>query len=270
MPRTGICCAVDGAHVDDHECLRCKMAGCDRVATPCSLSYEMLKGMMDGSGRASAHTSATMLTSSCPRRTVLERDQLYHANPLRLFPAWRGTMGHLMTERHPQPGCIYEQRFETQIEVDGCLHKVTGQIDKLNIARREIEDFKTKDDQKLGRLKSAEDAHVLQLNIYRWLVYVGWPQKKLSCQETSFKPGIPAEIEIETLKLTYWSMKSPKPLSAPLMDLEEIEAYVVERVRLLHRDELPGVPVDLDPERSKLCLDWCPVRDHCMQRLYGF
>lgn len=268
MPRIGIQCPVDQACIDDQTCLTCR-SGAPRAGRHCDFSYEMLQGMMDNSGRKTAHVSATMLTASCQRRTWLEREQDYHVSPLQLFPSWRGTMGHAMTERHPQPDVIYEQRFEIEIQLSGQTMKVTGQIDKLNIHGRLIEDFKTKADGKLKSLKEPESAHIWQLNVYRYLVKHGWPQQPFTHRRKKYQPGKSAKIEVETLKLTYWSMSEPRPLWAPVYTDAEVEAFIKERA-VTYISECPDVPADLDPFRSRLCSDWCAVRDHCVDRLVGF
>lgn len=268
MPRIGIVCPVDGADVADHACLTCR-TGAPRAGAHCHFSYEMLKGMMDSSGRATAHISATMLTTVCPRRVWLEPREDYHVSPLRLFPAWRGTMGHLMTEAHPAPDVIYERRFEVQLEIAGEPVRVTGQIDKLDIRNRRIEDFKTKADAKIGKLREPELAHVWQLNIYRFLVMHGWPQQAFTLDGMAYKPGTPAGIAIDELKLTYWSMQEPKALAAPVLDEGEVTAFIHARAAGLIGD-CPPVPDHLDPYRDKLCVDWCPVRQHCLVRNLGF
>lgn len=269
MPRVGVHCPVDGERIDDQACLSCK-SGSPRPAcgTSCIYSFEMLKGMLDSSGRTTAHVSATMLTSSCPRRTWLEQNTSWHANPQAMFPAWRGTMGHRMTEAHPEPGCIYEQRFETRLRIGKTTYKVTGQIDKLDIRRSAITDFKTKTDSKIKRLKEPQADHVMQLNVYRWLVSTGWPQKRFELDGRIYRPNEPANIVIDSLNLMYWSMETTKTMAAPIMELDEVAAWVEERV--LGLQELPPIPDDLDPNRSKLCTDWCAVRDECLAREIGF
>lgn len=266
MPRIGICCPVDNATVDDDSCLACR-TGPPRAGVHCNYSYEMLKGMMDSSGRATAHLSATMLTSLCPRRTQLEQQESFHMSPSRLFPAWRGTMGHRMTEAHPEPDCIYEQRFEAHLMIDDRKIRITGQVDKINPGQRLIQDFKTKTDSKLTRLKTPEESHIQQLNIYRWLVWHGWPQKKLKHGEVLYKVGWPAHIEIDRLELLYWSMNGTKPLPCPTWSFEETEAFIREKVAVL-TGELAEVPATLNPTSSRMCLDWCPVRMHCLSAVF--
>lgn len=267
MPRCGILCPVDQTKISDEECLSCR-TGAPRAGEHCVFTFEMLAGMMDGSGRERAHVSATMLTSGCPRRVVLERQTDWHANPQTAFAAWRGTMGHAMTERHPEPGCVYEQRFETELAIAGRKQKITGQVDKIDLNQRLITDFKTKTESKLKRLKAPQPEHVLQLNIYRWLLTVGWPQRKLTVGDRVYVPRKPAGIAIDRLRLVYWSMEGPKEMEAPLMELDEVEAVVRSRLELL--SGLPPVPDDLDPWKSVICTKWCAVRDACVAAQLGF
>lgn len=268
MPRIGIQCPIDKELIEDHTCLTCR-TGAPRAGTHCHFSYEMLKGMMDSSGRATAHISATMLTTVCQRRVWLERHEDYHVSPVQLFPAWRGTMGHLMTEAHPAPDVVYEQRFEVDILFDDMVLKVTGQIDKLDIGNKRIEDFKTKADAKMFKLKAPDPAHVWQLNIYRYLVKHGWPQKPFKHGKITYKPGKPANIDIDELKLTYWSMQEPRSIMAPIYPQEEVHDFIKAKAVNV-AGSLPDVPDNLDPHVDKLCIDWCPVRRVCMQHDLGF
>jgi hypothetical protein len=237
----------------------------------------MLKGMMDGSGRASAHISATMLTATCPRQLRLLQDEEWYENPETGFPKFRGTMGHAMVERYPQPGCIYEQRFEAPLTLsNGSVVKITGQLDKLDPVYGHIEDGKTKDDAKINRLKEPEDAHIWQLNIYRWLVYYGSPQIAITQDSfgtplaTALVPGTPSQITVRSLRLVYWSMKKPVMLVPPLIDLDDIEEFIRARADTISNPTLPAIPDELDPLKSKLCLDWCPVRSACLVHEVGF
>lgn len=268
MPRIGIQCPVDNEHVQDHTCLECR-TGAPRAGTHCHFSYEMLKGMMDSSGRKTAHISATMLTASCQRKIWLEQQEDYHVSPVQMFPAWRGTMGHLMTETHPAPNVIYEKRFEFILQINDQKVFVTGQIDKLDIANQRIEDFKTKADAKIAKLKEPELAHIWQLNIYRYLVKHGWPQQGFKFNNKIIKPGKPAGIDIQELKLTYWSMKEPRSIMAPLYEEQEVEQYIKSKVMNIMGD-CPDVPDYLNPLADTLCIDWCPVRNHCIARDIGF
>lgn len=233
----------------------------------CSLSYEMLSGMLDSSGRASAHVSATQLVG-CRRKTVLEAKHDYYADPLKLFPAWRGTMGHAAAERYPEPGCIYEQRFE--LRIPGHTRPFTGQIDKIDVARKQITDFKTKEKLPDGPALS----HVHQLNIYRYLVMHGWPQQPFEGvyggERWVFPKNVPAEIEIDKLVLVYWSMSGVVEYECPVWEYDFTFEFIKNAYEEIVSDELPPVPPDLDPFNGPLCTKWCPVNHQCVEAITAF
>lgn len=272
MARVGIHCPIDGETVSDGECLACR-TGAPRAGVHCDFPYEMLKGMMDDSGRERAHVSATMLGGVCPRQTWLQANRDWHANPDRTYAALRGTLGHLVMERNPEPGSVAEQRFEA--EVEGYL--VTGQIDKIHLGRRTITDFKTKAEDKKPPQRPQDD-HVLQLNVYRWLVRHGWPQRVLAKDSTGaklprkFAVGTPAGIEIERLELVYWTLGWVKRLDVPILDDETVYRHIVEGLARQVDDVPPPVPDGLDPTGrrgrvSTFCADWCPVHHECLLSL---
>lgn len=273
MPRAGITCVLDNERISDAECLACATHATPRAGGPCHIPYEMLKGMMDDSGRERAHVSATMLGGVCPRQTWLQANEPWHVHPDRAYAALRGTLGHLVMERNPEPGSIGEQRFEA--EVEGYL--VTGQIDKIHLGRRTITDFKTKAETKSPPSKPQED-HVWQLNVYRWLVRHGWPQAVLTKDSTGarlpkkYAVGKPAGIEIDRLELVYWTLGWVKRLDVPVLDDDEVYRYIVQGLARQVDDLPPPVPEGLDPAGmrgavSKFCHDWCPVRHACLDRL---
>lgn len=269
MGRIGIICPVDKRARSDADCLRCR-TGVHPLTTTgewCDLSYEMLSGMFDGSGRVSAHVSATQLCG-CRRKVVLEAAHDYYADPLKLFPAWRGTMGHAAAERYPEPGCIYEQRFE--LAIPGHKKPFTGQIDKIDVARKQITDFKTKD-----KLPDGPDIrHVWQLNVYRHLVMHGWPQQAFEGiyggERWIFPVGVPAEIEIDTLVLVYWSMKGVVQYECPVWTHDATWEFIKDGYEEIIDDELPPIPEGYDPFHGPLCTQWCPVNQHCVAALTAF
>lgn len=272
MARAGIHCPIDGERVSDEECLACRV-GAPRAGVHCDYPYEMLKAMMDGSGRERAHISATMLGGVCPRQTWLQARRDWHANPDRTYAALRGTLGHLVMERNPEPGSICEQRFEIQVE--GMT--VTGQIDKIHLERRTITDFKTKAETKAPPDRPQED-HVWQLNVYRHLVRHGWPQSVLTMDSAGGKlprriaVGKPANIQIDRLELVYWTLGWVRRIEVPLLDDDAVREYILNGARTQAGDSCPPVPDGLDPAGlrgrvSTFCLDWCPLRHACLDRM---
>jgi hypothetical protein len=223
--------------------------------------------MIEGSNRETAHISATMI-GGCRRKTRLQMDNEWIGNPDQMFPGWRGTVAHLAMEEWPDPDCVYERRFE--IRFPEYPVPFTGQVDKLDIIRRTITDFKTKKDKSIPRTPEYE--HVYQLNCYRYLVKHGWPQRSFGFDPKStagtgpvrrFMHGTPAGIEVETLQLVYFSMEKVQIFHAELIPDEEIEDYIRSGLAEITAAEVPAIPEDLNPYSHRLCTDWCPVNALC-------
>lgn len=265
MARIGVLCCHTGEDLTDEEALK-HAKGIGSGGIPCLYTYEMMAGMLDGSGRETAHYSATMLTG-CKRQARLKVEEDYRIYPQRSFAAFRGTLGHLLTEHWPEPGYLYEKRFE--IQFPDFPKPFTGQIDKLGIRQKAILDFKTKADAKVPT--EADPDHIWQLNMYRYLVKYGWPQEpflmRVGDTVREFGIGEPANIEINSLTLCYWSMAKVKIVPVPIIPYKEVEAFIKEGLAVLVAEETPEIPEDLDPFIHPLCVDWCPVQEFCAIRM---
>jgi hypothetical protein len=234
----------------------------------------MLAAMMDHRGRERAYISATMIASPCLRKVRLEQEVPYAASPLQLFPAVRGRLGHLLTEGWPEPGAVYEVRFETRITLpNGKTVTLTGQIDKLSLAKGEITDFKTKERSLPAK---PEPAHIFQLNCYRYLVYHGWPQEEITHDSagnpvTPIRPGTPARITIAAMRLFYWQPPYGRKHEHPVVELAvpevDIDDEILDRLARYTDHNLPDVPPHLDPYQSAFCCHWCSVNTACRRHL---
>lgn len=264
MPQVGFICPVDQVAISTETCLACACADEPRPQHWCDYSYEFLKGMAnDDDRRATAHFSTTMLSTPCPRQTWLLDRVDYHVHPMRMFPAFRGTMGHLVTEQYPEPGYVYEQRFELPVDMGDQSVMFTGQIDAFNTQKRRIRDFKTKD----SLPDMVKEAYIWQLNCYRYLLYYGSPQKPFEDPNTGqwYVPGIPAKIEIDTVQLHMWNMSTVKRYPTITFDLDVVRDYITSQLASLMMTELPLIPKRLNPIYAPFCRDWCPVRDQCLE-----
>lgn len=277
MPRVGIQCAVDLATVTDEQCLACRL-GAPRAGKHCDFSYEMLAAIMDSSGRQTAYVSASGTDPVCPRQDwLLERDD-YIVNPSQAYHAARGTMAHTWMQSWPQPGAIYEQRY--QVMIDGFDIPFTGQLDKhwehLE-GEWTIEDGKSKKDDKLPD-KGALKSNVIQLNCYRYLLKYGSPQKPITFDSygmllphgRQFLPGTPANINVTKLVLYYFSMSRPQAWEAPIMSDDEVHDIIVKTMTNRTSEIILPVPVGMtpwEPSETGFCQNWCPVRQNCLASL---
>lgn len=276
MPLKGIICDVDNSRVEKTACLACRMSRTPRegLTHHCSWPFEMLKGMMNTSGRARASISTTQL-SSCPRQIRLLAENDYYITAKTSFPSWRGTLGHFATEAEPEPGVIYEKRFE--VRIPGIKPLFTGQIDCLDIQKRRIKDFKTRKDS--GMPDEPKPEHIMQLNCYRLLARFGWPQDAFEYtlpngDEWEFPVGIAAAVEVDDLMLVYWSMSEVRTFSTergnmvPILSDDEVWSYIKTRAAVLAAPELPDIPENWGPDSGNpICRNWCPVKSLCEQKM---
>ena len=289
MSRIGIKCAVDGALVTDEMCLACR-TGTPRAGRHCDYSYEMLAAMMDSSGRSTAYVSASGTAPVCARQDWLLEREDYHLDPAQGYMAARGTMSHNWLQSTPQPGAIYEQRF--QIDVPGFPVPFTGQLDKFWAWSNwesefyydwewEIDDLKSKQDSKLPE-NEALRANIVQLNCYRYLLKYGSPQKRIDQDAFgtplgyALVPGVPSNINVTRMKLSYFSMSRPKEIECPILPESEVEAII--RQTMTDRLSHTIIPLkNLDPRKifrdketglaKGFCHNWCPVRGACVRAL---
>lgn len=292
MPRVGIQCPIDGARIDDATCLACR-AGAPRAGRHCDFSYEMLAAMMDGSGRATAYVSASGTDPLCARQEWLMEREPYWTEPGRGFAAARGTMGHTWMQSWPQPGAIYEQRFQT--DIPGYAIPFTGQLDKLwphlipdvndpTTWEWTIEDGKSKEDDKIPE-KDAKRSNIYQLNSYHLLVWEGSPQQEISTDAYGdplpgglvLWPGVPARLRVTRLLLYYFSMSRPKQMEAPIFPEARTKQIILDTMKRRTSPTILPVTRDLDPRRvfrdketgaiKGYCHNWCPVKGACVAAL---
>jgi hypothetical protein len=288
--QVGVICPIDRACVSHADCRACATGPSPRPERWCAYSPEMIFGMTDdGSRRATAHWSVTML-NGCLRQTRLQQATDYFVHLDRVFPAYQGTIWHLLTEYSPVPGVIYEQRFEVPFELtDGRVIKLTGQLDAVDPLRRRIYDLKRKTESKEETRNNktrrvykplpddvGED-YFRQLNNYRYLVYFGSPQQLVDRDAFGnplpggmiLYPGVPAQIEVDWLQLHMANSTEVQRYPCARCDFGATEAYLRSRLDVLLADELPPVPADLNPVSSKFCVEWCAplVREACLNDL---
>lgn len=280
MPRKGIICPVDGATLSDHECLACRVAKTPPrgMTHRCDYSSEMLRGMMtESEGRETAHISATNL-SGCARQKRLEPIEDYYLGVQYMYPRFRGTLGHLALEKFPdkEPGTLYETRFE--MKFPEYEQPFTGKMDKVSILYERISDGKSKPDAKIPA--KPEYNHILQLNVYKYLVYHGWPQvdQRITMANGDIwdlPVGTPAEIEINDLQVNYFGMDGKAVASfctaegdmVPVLSEDEVLTYIHRGMSLLSAKRLPPIPEDLNPHNHPLCTRYCGLAEACIEHL---
>lgn len=116
----------------------------------------------------------------CKRKLTLERTTDYYAEPPKLYYAVRGSLIHGFLENvDGQPdgsglqGVVTEKRlFKTLKTSLGVDFVISGQVDFYDAQTKTLEDYKTAADKAFYFLfdTGAKEEHVLQTNVYRWLM----------------------------------------------------------------------------------------------------
>lgn len=268
MPLKGVVCdsknpKYAGEKLSFDACLLCaRRSQSDRW---CHAPYALIKGMASNSvERKDAGLSATMLLDPCARRVILQQTEDYYEAPSRYWARFRGTLSHLLMETYDGggEGIIQEVRFRkaVTVEVDGVQVEVeiTGKMDHVDVNQKLIIDYKSiksinAQPVNQGRCKPE---HAEQVSIYRWLLDGG----------TNMETGETVHYDIERAGIIYFDMAGTRKIGAPMMSLEETEAFIRERVtpfaRFSFTGELPDLWYDEKGNRHRFC-DFCAVRDIC-------
>lgn len=222
--------------------------------------YEVLLGMYKNLSKVRPPEITVTTLLHCARKTQLEREVDFYADPRRNFPAFRGTVIHTIVESDAAPGAVVEQRYARDFEGT----RITGGLDwhRLMTAKNGktlIRDYKSVNE--LPRFNSAYTTHQQQLNLYRWLL------------------GLDPEDTV--LEVVYISMDGVKiiPLSAggetrtgrkkaqQVWDDDRAEEFIRERLALLQRDGI--LPYRLVPEEDLwMCAEYCEVRELCYRKAW--
>jgi CRISPR/Cas system-associated exonuclease Cas4 (RecB family) len=191
-----------------------------------------------GEGTLAIPTLSVTALVGCTRQAYLKATEPYYQRPDQQYWAYRGTLGHLLTERGAGDEVIAEQRFERDLHLaNGRTVTIAGHPDEIDPARKLLLDYKTTD----RAPRSVSPLHIAQLNVYRWLVA---PQ-----------------YEIERLGIVYLTMRETKKAAAPIWPDGEVERYLAERAGPLAEAYAMGTWPEMT-EDTWLC-SYCPVADVC-------
>lgn len=222
--------------------------------------YEVLLGMYQNLTKVRPVEITVTTLLGCARKVQLERQHDFYAEPLRNYPAFRGTIIHSIMENSATPGASVEARYTREFE--GTL--ISGGVDWWRVMRTKnnrvlLRDFKSV--KELPKYNTAYTHHRQQVNLYRWLLDLD-----------------PVETDIE---IVYISMDGVKiiPLSAGgetrtgrkkpqhVWDDDQVEDFLRERIALLDRGE-EILPYRLVPEEDLWQCDYCELRSLCHRKAF--
>ena len=216
----------------------------------CQATSAILRGIAgQNETRKDAGISVTNLTG-CLRASFFNHTLDYHWYPSRLWPAYRGTLGHLLVERSQHPEHICERRFAREL----AGHILTGQPDEYNPRRKLLIDYKTKREFP----NYPTQGYVEQLNGYALILAKGYDVK--SNEEVAY--------EVEQLGLVFLTMDGYCKIPVPLWELNHSEDLLGERLLQL-AGALSGGPLpprlSNSPKNHPLCSAWCPHLQACLE-----
>src|SRR5687767_15387851 len=153
--------------------------------------------------------SVTALTG-CVRQAFLKTTEPYYQRPDQQYWSYRGTLGHLLTERGAGPDIVAERRFDRVLLLpSGRLVTITGKPDEIDPGRGLLIYYKTTD----RAPRQLSPLHIAQLNVYRWLVA--------------------PDHQIDRLGIVYLTMKGVQKASVPIWPEGQAERFLRERAGAL-------------------------------------
>ncbi len=164
-----------------------------------------------------------------------QRHQIF-VSPEQTYWSFRGQLAHSIVELAQTDSAVVEKTFRRDIE--GIT--IVGTPDVIYPDRGLVVDYKTT---AMTPKKGPYPHHVLQVNIYRWLV-----------QDYH---------RINRLEIVYLDMKGTARCEAPVMSLAEVEEFVIPRARLLKRGLEGGeLPDQVGEEGRWQCWGYCEFSHH--------
>jgi hypothetical protein len=280
-------------HGEDHPIAHC-MGRCEHPCVAPPLLAAIVKADR-ANHHAGAYISATMLTgkSSCARQVVLERTRDYRVEPRQKWWAFRGGIVHALIEGAEDAaipyGWLQELRLKTTLTCDdGVTVDIGATVDCYNPVSRKLLDFKSMADVKvMSFIKGTpvnrwatpgiysphlDDAHVLQTNIYRWVLSrckipddIRADLRELGIEIDSETWPVPDKLYIQAISMqelplsggTYWPQRAKEGYTideVPVIPLDELEDMIRPRARQWYSYLVEGVhPPVVDEDDAWLC-----------------
>jgi len=245
MTLAGFVCEVSDEKVSFEDCIQCSIE-----RHPCHYSESILRGMSrQQEERKDAGISVTTCLG-CLRKGYYAVATPFYQKPSRLFPAYRGTLTHLLMEQGQVEGKICEVRFA--IDLDGVT--LTGKPDEYDPTRKLLVDYKTKKEMPTDVPSDYAD----QLNAYRLLLQEGY----------NLSTGEQARYDVSAMGLIFITMMEVRKFPVPIIDTKWVRESMTGRLHQIQEamagGELPLRQVP-EPYGSVFCRDWCPHVRRCIE-----
>ena len=231
MPLKGVSCVRGRLSFEEHRRCMAQEAG-----PPCLIPPTILQIITrhDEERKALGIEFSPSSLSSCHRKHVLQKDNDFYIDVRAAYKPVRGTIFHAgLAQEGPWDGIlgvIRELRMFSMVDTVYGERKFWGQPDLVvlssvaqvgdrTVLHVKLEDYKTKSEVS-HELVEAEHEHVVQINMYAWLVkrfLPGWLRSRGSCcpgtygdnGEMQLAAGVLGidEVIVDELSITYADMK---------------------------------------------------------------
>lgn len=193
----------------------------------------------------------------CLRQKVLEHYEPYVLRPDDRWEALVGTGVHAAIAQEADPDCLVEVRLEAELEVDGTVITLSGQIDRYHRPSRTLTDYKTTGSVWRVTRSGPNPGYQLQANAYAWLLRThGEDPQRARLWFVERQGAVNRETGLRQVKSTL--------VEVPLLPPSAFEARLVEIGRELLRAHRDGVLPPALPPDHPFCR-WCPVVAHCRE-----
>lgn len=260
--------------------------------------------------RSNVHKGDMLSVTSlprCKRKFKLMRTEDYHEEPRKLYDSTRGSLIHGFLECPDLENVQTEKRLYKTVTTEKGTFQISGQMDFFDMGRRKLEDYKTMADKGLYIIYNygAKQDHILQLNVYRWLMQggrlggpsgeqVNWDVDEIQIhyllmnrvistgrvfteifneyKEPNYGRKYGLEVERKMVGKTdrgipQWHITFDIP-KVPMMSFAEIEEYVIQNGETLSRGvKEPDYmpPGIMDDMQLRWECDYCSVKNRCDQ-----
>lgn len=280
MPLAGLTCCRTGEPARFDDCVMCAKYG---TPEPCAHPFPLITAMRDNkSSRSSAEgtLSATTLLD-CTRFHVLSPDHDYYEAPEDFEARFKGTLVHAGLEKmvDEEDDVINEVRFFKQLgdwTISGTPDVILPQFqvykDYEQVTGRII-DGKSAGRRSLHPDMKADDNHVRQVNIYRWLLKGGWYEEPVFNSATGIQ-SVRREVDIDINSAVIWYIgdRDLQEVEVEVWPIDVVEGMIRQLVAPLEDYELPPILPSKYVTRRKTGIteevrnwrcDRCPLREVC-------
>jgi len=221
--------------------------------------YPLLKGIIESVQQRGEYISVTSILH-CLRGEFLKRTEPYYSTVEAMYPMFRGTLFHGLMEANPHPDGLVEIKTIRKykgIEIGGTYDSLIVRKDPVT-KKFVLQDWKTTDN--LPRYDTPYSSHIIQVNLYRWLLDLPVDETILEVHYFSMKAHKRTRLKDGT-----GPSRGGRAPSNQMWTDAQVESYLDDRLLKLKASYVTRLPMPyaLVTEDEKWECVYCPVRQLC-------